>query len=156
MRLEWVLGRKSSGFPWDLQWGNSIKLGVGEPFSEEEPLQLRPKVWVTVLLFVLLEAGLALHGTTLELKRSRTSDCGCWASRDRACQETLRDIVLRHLGILFWIMGFPDGSAVKNPPAMQEAWVRPLGPKDHLEKEMAIYSSIFALEISWTEEPGGL
>ena len=53
-------------------------------------------------------------------------------------------------------MGFPDGSAVKNPPAMQEAWVRPLGLKDHLEKEMAIYSSILAWEIPWTEKPGGL
>ena len=31
-----------------------------------------------------------------------------------------------------------------------------LGWEDPLEKEMAINSSILALEISWTEEPGGL
>ena len=28
--------------------------------------------------------------------------------------------------------------------------------EDHLEKEMAAYSSILASEIPWTEEPGGL
>ena len=39
---------------------------------------------------------------------------------------------------------------------MQETQVRFLGREDPLEKEMAIYSNIFAWEISWTEEPGGL
>ena len=34
--------------------------------------------------------------------------------------------------------------AVKNPPAMQKAWVRFLGWKDPLEKEMATHSSILA------------
>ena len=38
--------------------------------------------------------------------------------------------------------GFPNGSVVKNPPAMQETWVPSLGWKDPLEKEMAILSSI--------------
>ena len=33
---------------------------------------------------------------------------------------------------------------VKNPPAMQETWVRSLGWKDSLEKEMATHSSILA------------
>ena len=39
--------------------------------------------------------------------------------------------------------GFPDGSAVKNPPAMQEIqemWVRSLGREDPLEEEMATHS----------------
>ena len=45
---------------------------------------------------------------------------------------------------------------VKNSPAMQETWVQPLGQEDQLEKEIATYSSIFAWEITWTEEPGGL
>ena len=30
-------------------------------------------------------------------------------------------------------MGFPKGSVVKNPPAMQEVWVRSLGSEDPLE-----------------------
>ena len=41
-------------------------------------------------------------------------------------------------------------------PAMQETWVRFLGQEDPLEKEMTANSSIFAWEIQWTEEPGGL
>ena len=45
---------------------------------------------------------------------------------------------------------------VKNLPAVQETWVRSLGWEDPLEKEMATHSSIFALEIPWAEEPGGL
>ena len=39
---------------------------------------------------------------------------------------------------------------------MQETWVGFLGGEDPLEKEMATHSSIFAPEIPWTEEPGGL
>ena len=45
---------------------------------------------------------------------------------------------------------------VKNPPAMEEAWVRSLGQEDPLEKEMVAHSSILAWESPWTEEPGGL
>ena len=56
-----------------------------------------------------------------------------------------------------WNLGdFPSDSTVKNPPAMQETWVRSLGQQDPLEKEMATHSSILACGISWTEEPGGL
>ena len=51
-------------------------------------------------------------------------------------------------------MGFPGGSVVKNPLAMQETWVGPLGVEDPLEKEMATHSSISAWEIPWSEELG--
>ena len=37
---------------------------------------------------------------------------------------------------------------------MQEMKVRSLGREDPLEKEMATHTSILALEIPWTEEPG--
>ena len=50
-------------------------------------------------------------------------------------------------------MGFPGGSTVKNPPTMQENWVRSLGCEDPLEKEMATQSSNLAWEIPQTEEP---
>ena len=53
-------------------------------------------------------------------------------------------------------MGFPGGSVVKTPPAMQEIWVRSLGQEDPLEEEMATHSSILAWEVPWTEEPGRL
>ena len=45
---------------------------------------------------------------------------------------------------------------VKRLPAMQETWVRFLGRKDPLEKEMAIHSSTLAWKIPWAEEPGRL
>ena len=45
---------------------------------------------------------------------------------------------------------------IKNPPAMQETWVRSLGWEDLLEKGMATHSTILAWRIPWTEEPGGL
>ena len=45
---------------------------------------------------------------------------------------------------------------VKNPPAMQDTWVRSLGQKDPLEKEMTTHSSILAWSIPCTEEPGAL
>ena len=45
---------------------------------------------------------------------------------------------------------------VKNPPAMQETWVRSPGQEDPLENGIATHSSILAWRIPWTEEPGGL
>ena len=45
---------------------------------------------------------------------------------------------------------------VKNPPAMQETWVRSLGQEDPLEKEMTHHSSTRAWKVLWTEEPGRL
>ena len=54
-------------------------------------------------------------------------------------------------------MGFPDGSVVKNLPAMQEPQemqVRSLGQEDPLEEGMATHSSILAWRIPRTEEPG--
>ena len=53
---------------------------------------------------------------------------------------------------------FPDGSAVKNLPAMpqmREMWVGSLGQKDPLEEEVATQYNILAWEIPRREEPGG-
>ena len=53
--------------------------------------------------------------------------------------------------------GFPNDSAVKKPPAVQETketGVRSLDWEDPLEK--TTHSSILAWEIPLTEEPGGL
>ena len=52
--------------------------------------------------------------------------------------------------------GFPGGSVVKNPSAVQEMGVRSLGQEDPLEKDMATHSSILAWEIPRTQEPGRL
>ena len=44
---------------------------------------------------------------------------------------------------------------VKHLPTVRETWVRFLGQKDPLEKEMAVHSSTPAWKIPWTGEPGG-
>ena len=52
--------------------------------------------------------------------------------------------------------GFPGGSVVRNPPAMQEAQemhAQFLGWKDTLKEGRAAHSSILAWRIPWTEEP---
>ena len=52
--------------------------------------------------------------------------------------------------------GFPGGSAVKNPLAVQEMKAHSLGREGPLEKQTATHSSTLAWVITWTEEPGGL
>ena len=56
------------------------------------------------------------------------------------------DAVYFHL-LIDHLCGFPNGSAVKNPPAiqeLQEPWVGPLSQEDPLEEDMATHSSILA------------
>ena len=45
---------------------------------------------------------------------------------------------------------------VNSLPAMKKTRVQSLGQEDHLEKEIATYSTLLAWEILWKEEPGGL
>ena len=45
---------------------------------------------------------------------------------------------------------------VKNQPAMQESWVRPLGGDNSLETGMATHSSILAWRTPQNEESGQL
>ena len=45
---------------------------------------------------------------------------------------------------------------INNLPAMQETQVQSLCWKDPLEKGVVTHSSILALRIPWTEEPGRL
>ena len=54
------------------------------------------------------------------------------------------------------MMGFPGGSAVKIPSAIQETRLPFLGWEHSLQKVMATHSSILAWEIPRTEEPGGI
>ena len=49
---------------------------------------------------------------------------------------------------------FLVAQTVVNLPAMQETQVQFLGQEDPLEQGMATHSSILALRIPWTEEPG--
>ena len=55
------------------------------------------------------------------------------------------------------LWGFPGGSVVKNPLAIQETQVQSLGWEDPLQKEITTYSSILAWKKTlWTEKPGRL
>ena len=56
--------------------------------------------------------------------------------------------------VIYWVSLMAQ--LVKNPPAMQEIWVRFLGWEDPLEKGTATHSRILAWRIPWTEEPGRL
>ena len=58
--------------------------------------------------------------------------------------------------IKLYIKVFPVAQMVKSLPAVQETRVWSLCQEDHLEKGMAIHSSILAWRIPWTEETGGL
>ena len=51
---------------------------------------------------------------------------------------------------------FPSGSVVRICLPVQEMWVKFLIQEDPQEEKMATHSSILALKIPWTEEPGGL
>ena len=65
-------------------------------------------------------------------------------------QAALRYIGLMHRNLLPSLLqmgGFPHGSVVRNPPAMQEMCVQSLGWEDPMEKEMATHSSVLAWEI---------
>jgi len=48
---------------------------------------------------------------------------------------------------------FLGGSAVKNPPGIQERQVQALGQEDPLKEEMATHSNILAWKVPGTEEP---
>jgi len=52
------------------------------------------------------------------------------------------------------MLGFPDGSLVKNLLANDPSLIQ--GSGRPLEKEMTTHFSILCCEIPWTEEPGGL
>ena len=85
--------------------------------------------------------NLSQHQKTL-FKKKRTN---------QICCDSLR----RFLRFLFGLTPGLWGSShvaqlVKNPPAMQETWVRFLGWEDPLEKEMATHSNILAWRIPWT------
>ena len=66
------------------------------------------------------------------------------------------DCNIKQINIIHNLSHLLLAQMVKNLLAMQETWVRSLGWKDPLEKEMATHSSILAWRIPWTEEPDRL
>ena len=52
-------------------------------------------------------------------------------------------------------LGFPGGSAGKDPPAIWETWFGSPGEEHPTEKGTATHSSILAWRIPWTVYPRG-
>ena len=85
--------------------------------------------------------------------------CMWWAKREGCCRLIASMTLIIFLLVPMSAGGFPNGSAVKNPPAMQDPkamWVQSLDQKDPPEEGMTTHSNILAWRIPWTEEPGGL
>ena len=73
------------------------------------------------------------------------------AGLSQGCGNPYRFKECKHL------LGFPDGSVVKNPPANAgDLGSIPELRADHLKKEMATHASVLPWEFLWTEGPGGL
>ena len=62
------------------------------------------------------------------------------------------DILTKNLIYIMYTISFdfPGGSDLKSLPTMWETWIRSLGQKDPLEKEMATHSSVLAWRIPGT------
>ena len=79
--------------------------------------------------------------------------------------ETEVDVFLKFLCFLYdpmWFKVWLDvvvasliAQMIKNPPAIWETWVQPLGWEDPLEKGKATHSSILAWRIPWTVQSMG-
>ena len=69
--------------------------------------------------------------------------CSPWGCKELDTTEQLNNICCLEVSLVA-------------PPLTQETGNRFLSWDHALEKEMATHSNILALEIPWTEEPGGL
>ena len=69
--------------------------------------------------------------------------CSPWGWKELDMTERLNDICCLEASLVA-------------PPLIQETGERFLSWDDAREKEMAAHPSILALEIPWTEEPGGV
>ena len=55
-----------------------------------------------------------------------------------------------------WVLGFPGGSVVKNPPAKQQTWVNPQVGKVPWRRKWQRTPVFLPGRVPWTDEPGGL
>ena len=82
-------------------------------------------------------------------RKSRSSSL---FKENNCCMSKMREkLVLvtkesSYLGHPWWSRASLMAQTVKNPPALQETWVRSLGREDPLENGVATHSSIFAWE----------
>ena len=102
-----------------------------------------------------LEKEMATHSSTLPWRIPWKEEPGRLQSMgsQRVWHDwatSLRKVIV--CALMFISVGFPGSSK----SAKQKSQVQSLGGEDPLEEGMAAHSSILALEIPWTQEPGGL
>ena len=93
-----------------------------------------------------LEKETATQSSTFARKISWTEELVGYSPRAAKSQTQLIDFTSTLVNIRASLVGQP----VKNPPAMRETWLRPLGWEDPLEKGKATHSSILSWRIPWT------
>ena len=69
-------------------------------------------------------------------------DLGRFRKSDSLCSKTDSSTNFYSCTLTYWASLVAQ--MIKNPPAMQETWVRSLGQEDLLEKGTATHSSILA------------
>ena len=90
----------------------------------------------------------------INLKKERTLSCKtpfCWIG-----SGGLPTLPWKGCSKLYLVVDFMVTQMVKNLPAMRGTWVQFLCLEDHLEKGMAIHSSVLAWRSPWTKELGRL
>ena len=98
-------------------------------------------------------AGVGCHFLLHYMKVKRESESESQVAQSCSTLSDMRYSIREKNSVVF-----PGGSAVKNPPAMQESQERQvpsLGHKDPREEGMATLQH-FPSESPWREEPGGL
>ena len=132
-----------------------------------QPLSVN-KMWLYISTQSDIGNGNPLQYSHLE----NTMDRGAWWATIRRVTKSQHTEATQHTYIYTYmciyikfehgcsvVMGFPDGSVVKNLLAheeTQETQFQSLGQEDPLEEEMATHYNIPAWRIPRTEEPGGL
>ena len=111
-----------------------------------------PNPAISPLFFILIGGSDGLTNVKLLPSQSESLFLLCaWSNSNKMLRKTMLCRFVPNLNLL----GFPDGSEVKNPLPRIKMWVWSLDREDPLELEMATHSSILAWKIPWTEEPGG-
>ena len=105
------------------------------------------ETWVQALGWEdLLEKEMATHSSILAWKIPWREELVGYSPRVAKSQTQLIDFTSTLANIRASLVG----QLVKNPPAMRETWVQPLGWEDPLQKGKATHSSILSWRIPWT------